>query len=342
MAKKERGVRVKRRGLEEKRVQLVRLIEAGTHPDVVAAAFEVGRSTVYGWWSAYRAKGEDSFKVGVSSGRPSKLSLRQVAQLRKLIVGKDPRQLHFDFALWTRDMVRALIKDRFGVEMSRQGTSNLLKRIGLSPQRPLVRAYEQDPEAVERWKSEEYPKIAAAAKEVHAQIFFCDEAGVRTDHHAGTTWGEVGKTPIVRGTGQRKSLNMISSVSAKGKLHFSFAGRVNSDSFIEYLQKLLHDVPGKIFLVLDGHSAHKSSKTKAFVASTKGRLSVFYLPPYSPQLNPDEWVWHNIKHDRVGKMAARNLEEMKAGIEKAVSRLQSCRDIVLGFFRSPDLAYIKA
>ena len=165
---------------------------------------------------------------------------------------------------------------------------------------------------------------------------------MRTDHHVGTTWGDVGRTPIVRGTGQRKSLNMISSVSAKGKHHFSFAGRVNSETFIEYLKALLHDVPGRIFLILDGRSAHRSAKTRAFVASTKGRLSLFFLPPCSPELNPDEWVWHNLKHDRVGKMAARSLEAMKAGIEKAVERPQGCREIVLGFFASPDLAYIKA
>lgn len=339
---RERGSRVKRRGLEEKRAQVIRLIEAGTHPDVVAAAFEVGRSTVYGWWSAYRQKGEESFVVKRSPGGKTKLSVPQVAKLRSLVLDKDPRQLRFDFALWTRDMVRTLIKERFGVEMSRQGTANLLRRMGLSPQRPLVRAYEQDPEAAERWRTEQYPKIAAAAKSSRAQIFFCDEAGVRTDHHAGTTWGEVGKTPVIKGTGQRKSLNMISAVSPKGKLHFTFAGRVNSESFIEYLKLLLHDIPGKIFLILDGHSAHKSAKTKAFVESTRGRLTLFYLPPYSPELNPDEWVWHNIKHDRVGKMAARSLEEMKAGIDKAVERLQAHREIILGFFRSPDLAYIKA
>lgn len=165
---KERGSRVKRRGLEEKRAQVIRLIEAGTHPDVVAAAFEVGRSTVYGWWSAYRQKGEASFAVKKAPGGKTKLSVAQIAKLRCLIVDKDPRQLRFDFALWTRDMVRVLIKERFGVEMSRQGTANLLRRMGLSPERPLVRAYEQDREAAERWKTEEYPKIAAAAKQVRA------------------------------------------------------------------------------------------------------------------------------------------------------------------------------
>jgi len=339
---KRRTQRIKRRGLEEKRAQVIRLIERGVRPEDAAAAFECGRSTVYGWMVAYRERGEASFEVAKAPGAKPKLSPRQVAQLRRWIVDKDPRQLRFEFALWTRDIVRSLVKDRFGVEFSRQGVSNLLRRMGLSPQRPLHRAYEQDPEAVEAWKNEEFPKIRAEAKRVKAKLFFCDEAGVRTDHHSGTTWGEIGRTPIVKATGKRASLNMISAVSPTGELHFSFAGRVNSASFVEYLKKLLEDLPGKIFLVVDGHSAHKAANTRQFVESTKGRLKMFVLPPYSPQLNPDEWVWKNVKHDRVGKMAVRTVEEMKAAIEKAIDRLQSCGEIVRGFFRSPDLAYINA
>ena len=334
--------RVKRRGLEEKRAQVVRLLEQGLRPEDIAAAFDVGRSTVYGWWSAYQNKGEKSFVVGKAKGALPKLSPRQVAALRRTILGKDPRQLRFEFALWTRDMVRQLIEERYGVTMSKSAVGRLLSRIGLSPQRPLVRAYEQDPEATSRWKQEQYPKIAAAAKKAGATIFFCDEAGVRTDHHAGTTSPERGKTPVVRGTGRRASLNMISAVSSKGKLHFCFAGRVNADTFIEYLKKLLHDVKGKIYLIVDGHSAHRAAKTRQFVASTEGRLELFYLPPYSPELNPDEWVSKNIKHDRVGRAAARarSIDETKVVIENAVARLQSSKDIICGFFRSPDLRYI--
>ena len=344
MAKAKKGAarrsRVKRAGLEGKRAEAVRLIERGVRPEDVAGALEVGRSTVYGWWAAYQEQGEASFTVGKAKGATPKLTTARVAQLRKLLLGKDPRQLGFDFGLWTRDMVAELIERRFGVRLSRSATGRLLHRMGLSPQRPLVRAYEQDAETVARWKTEEYPKIHAEAKALRARIFFCDEAGVRTDHHAGTTWGEVGTTPVVRGTGRRASLNMISAVSAQGKLHFTFAERVNSATFIEYLKKLLADVPGKIFLVVDGHSAHKASATRQFVASTKGRLRLFYLPPYSPELNPDEWVWKNLKHDRVGRTAARNVKEMKTVIEKAVDRLQSCARLVRGFFRDPNLAYI--
>lgn len=264
-----------------------------------------------------------------------------MAQLRGWIVGQDPRQLQFDFGLWTREMVAELIKRKFGVEFSRQWVGALLNRLGLSPQRPLVRAYEQDPERVRQWKEVEYPKIRAQAISQGASIYFADEAGVRTDHHAGTTWAPIGETPVVRGTGKRLSVNMISTVNTQGKLHFSFVeGRLDSAAFIDYLKKLLHDVPGKIFLIVDGHSAHRSAATRKFVKSTKGRLKLFLLPPYSPQLNPDEWVWKNIKNDRVGRTIVRSIEELQDGIEKAVARLQLAPELVRAFFQDPDLLYI--
>jgi len=202
-----------RKDLAETRRTAIRAIEKGLHPNAAAEVFGCGRSTVYGWLSAYRRLGERAFVVGTAPGRSPFLTKRQIGQLHRWIVGKDPRQLRFDYALWTREMVRQLIAERFGVEMTRQGVGKLLHRLGLSPQRPLVRAYEQDPERVRAWKEEEYPAIHKKAKEAGAKIFFCDEAGMRTDHHAGTTWGGVGHTPIVHGTGQRKSLNMISAVS---------------------------------------------------------------------------------------------------------------------------------
>ena len=334
--------RIPRRELAEMRRKVIEAIEKGLHPEQAAEIFGCGRSTVYGWLSAYNQRGERSFAVAKPTGRPHFLTKRRETQLVKWIVGKDPRQLQFDYALWTREMVRQLIVERFGVEMTRQGVGKLLHRLGLSPQRPLVRAYEQDPERVRRWKQEEYPAIHKKAKETKATIFFQDEAGMRTDHHAGTTWGRVGHTPIVRGTGQRRSLNMISAVSAQGRLHFTFVeGKVNAEAFVSYLKKLLHDVAGPIILICDGHPAHRAGKTKQFVAQTKGRLQLFFLPPYSPELNPDEWVWRNVKSGHVGKMAVRNVEEMRAGIESAVARLQSTKELVLGFFRSPDLSYIK-
>lgn len=338
---KKPGGRIPRRSLEDTRALAVAALERGESPDRVAEIFGCGRSTVYAWWSAFREQGPEAFQVKESPGRPPRLTEKQEAHLWGVIVGKDPRQLQFEFALWTRGMVRELIRREFNVDFTPQGVGKLLRRIGLSPQRPLVRAYEQDEERVRRWKEEEYPAIHAEAKSLGARIFFGDEAGVRTDYHSGTTWAPVGRTPVVKGTGNRKTVNMVSAVSPRGEIHFSFIeGSTTSQTFVEYLTKLLHDVPGMIVLIVDGHSAHKAKATQEFVASTEGRLKLYFLPPYSPELNPDEWVWKNIKHDRVGRIAANGRDELRKGVQNAVDRLRRTPEIVIGFFRDPDLHYI--
>jgi transposase len=333
--------RIPRRSLRDTRTLAITALQKGMHADDVADLYDVGRSTVYNWRKEYQEKGPSALTVKRPPGRTPRLTDKQRDRLRKLVVGRDPRQLQFEFALWTRQMVRELIKREFGVDYTPEAVGNILHDLGLSPQRPLTRAYQQDPQRVRRWKEEEYPAIRKAAKAAGGTIFFCDEAGIRTDYHSGTTWAPVGQTPIVRGTGDRKSLNMISAISSRGKIHFSFlSGNLNSALFIEYLEKLMHDIPGPIFLIVDGYPSHKSKETLEFVQSTEGRLNLFFLPPYSPELNPDEWVWKSIKHDRVGKMASRNIVEMRNGIDKAVARLQSATQVILGFFRDPDLAYI--
>ena len=333
--------RIPRRSLQDTRALAITALQKGMHPDDVADLYDVGRSTVYNWRKEYQEKGPAALKVKNAPGRTPRLTDNQRDRLRKLVVGRDPRQLQFEFALWTRQMVRELIKREFGVDYTPEAVGNILHDLGLSPQRPLTRAYQQDPERVRRWKEEEYPAIRKAAKAAGGTILFCDEAGIRTDYHSGTTWAPVGQTPIVRGTGDRKSLNMISAISPRGKIHFSFlSGNLNSALFIDYLKKLMHDIIGPIFLIVDGYPSHKSKETLEFVQSTEGRLNLFFLPPYSPELNPDEWVWKNIKHDRVGKMASRNIVEMRNGIDKAVARLQSATQLVLGFFHGSDLAYI--
>jgi transposase len=322
---------------------LVEAVRRGVHPEDAAKAHGVGRSTAFGWLRMVEDGGLEALAVRKAGGSEPKLTRAQLDQLVRWLVGKDPRQLQFDFALWTRDMIRILIEREFKVTYTPQGVGKLLARLGFSPQRPLVRAYEQDPARVARWKSEEYPAIRALAAKQGATILFGDEAGVRTDYHAGTTWAPVGRTPVVKGTGNRVSINMISAVTPRGRLYFSFLdGAGNSANFIAFLQKLLHDIDGKIFLIVDGHSSHTSKATKKFVADQDGRLSLFFLPPYSPMLNPDEWVWKNVKHDNVGRLAARTKEEMRSGINKAVTRLHETPSIILGFFRDPDLAYIGA
>jgi transposase len=333
--------RVPRRQLRDIREFAITAIQKGMHPEDVADLYDVGRSTVFNWRKEYLEKGAAALTVKNAPGRTPRLTAAQLEQVRKWVVGKDPRQLQFDFAMWTRQMVRDLISREFGVEYTLQAVGVILRGMGLSPQKPLVRAYEQNPELVQKWKDEEYPAIREAARSAGASIFFCDEAAIRTDYSSGTTWAPVGQTPIVRGTGYKRSVHMISAVSPQGKMHFSFLpGSLNSATFVEYLKNLLHDVPGPVFLIADNYPSHKSRETLEFVKSTEGRLSVYFLPPYSPELNPDELVWKNVKHDNVGKMASRSEDEMRIGVEKALKKLQSATEFVRSFFRAPDLSYI--
>jgi transposase len=209
-----------------------------------------------------------------------------------MITGCDPRQLQFDFGLWTRKIIRDLIRREFGIKFSEVQVGRLLKKLGLSAQRPLYRAYQRDPVRVEEWKKAIYPKIRKLAADEGASIFFEDEAGLRTGHHAGTTWGPVGQTPVVVKTGERKSISMVSAISPRGELRFRVQeGRMNAARFIDFLKALLDSVPGKIFLIVDGHPVHRAKKAGQFVENeADGRLKMFFLPSYSPDLNPDEWV----------------------------------------------------
>jgi len=263
--------------------------------------------------------------------------------LYTLIAGADPRRYEFEFVLWTREMVRVLIRREFEVALSAVSVGRLLRTLGLSPQRPLWRAWQANPEAVQRWREEEFPAIRAQAKTEGATVYFADEAGLRSDHHSGTTWAPVGKTPVMKATGARHSLNMISAVTAQGLLRFTtFTASFTGARFIEFCPKLMADTDGPVHLVVDGHPAHRAKIVTEFAASTDGALRLFTLPAYSPQLNPDEWVWKNVTHDRVGRTAARDADDFRSKILGALRRLQKMPHIVRAFFADPDLRYITA
>jgi transposase len=337
------GRKLDHKTLEQLRIRAVRQIEQGAHPEEIAAGLGMTRAAVYGWLAKYREGGLEALRAKPVPGRPPKLQGVQLARLYGLVVGNDPRQLRFAFALWTRAMVRELIRREFGVALSEVSVGRLLRKLGLSPQRPLYRAYQQDPEAVARWKAETYPQLREQAAEVGATIYFADEAGVRSDYHAGTTWAPVGRTPVVAATGDRFGVNLISAVTAKGALRFAaYDGNLNAPTFIDFCRRLLHDTPGPVVLVLDGHPVHRSNAVKQFAASTDGRLRLCFLPGYAPELNPDEWVWKNIKHDRIGRAGTSGPDDLKAKALAALHRLQRLPRLVRGFFRDPNLRYITA
>jgi transposase len=320
------GRRLDHKTLEQLRIRAVGQIEQGAHPDEVAAGLGMTRAAVYAWLAKYREGGPEALQAKPVPGRPPKLPGRAARPAVRAGGGQRPPPVAVRFALWTRAMVRELIGREFGVRLSEVSVGRLLRKLGLSSQRPLYRAWQQNPGAVARWKAEEYPSIREQAAKVGASIYFADEAGVCSDYHAGTTWAPVGRTPVVATTGDRFGVNLISAVTAKGALRFAaYDGNLNGGVFIDFCRRLLHDTSGPVFLILDGHPVHRSKAVKAFAASTDGRLRLFFLPGYSPELNPDEWVWKNIKHDWVGRAGVSGPEDLKAKALAALYRLQSCR-----------------
>lgn len=331
-----------RRATYDERLMACEALEQGVSADDLAKALKVARSSLFEWQKAYREHGPDALRTKKTRGPKSRLDDGQMSQLHRLITGNDPRQLSFGLALWTRGMIRELIIRQFGVTLSLASVGNVLERLGMSPQRPLYRAYERAPGKVEEWKEETFPKIQARAKKEGASIFFADESSVRTNYHAGTTWAPVGCTPVVKGSGRQHSIAMVSAVSARGELHFEMQDKgIKSPDFISFCEKLMSDAGRPVFLILDNSRVHHAKALKEFSANSNGMLTLFFLPPYSPDLNPDEWVWKNVKHDTLGRASAKSPGDLMKFADAALERLKRAPEIIRSFFGDPALSYIR-
>jgi len=330
-----------RRSSNEERVHAIRLLSQGYTKAEVARIFDVTESSIYGWQKAYRDGGLRALSTKIASGRKKLLSDKQLLELSGWL-RRDPRQLEFDFGLWTRKLVRELIRRKFGIDYSLQNVGRILKMLGFSPQRPVYQALERDEEKRRIWQEETFPAIKKRADQEGARIFFADEAGCRTDHHAGTTWAPVGQTPVVKGTGKRESIGMISAVSMRGAMHWMvYEGTMDSALFTEYLDRLIHDVKGKIFLILDRVSYHTSKETAEWVSARKSRIELFFLPSYSPDLNPDEWVWKNVKNDNIARVVPQRPGHLFEIADRALRVLRAAPGKIRSFFADPKLAYIR-
>ena len=322
------------------RIRAVQRILDGESPEVIAKTLGYHRSAVYQWLNRYKADGIEGLKYQKIPGRQPTLSKAQKQKVFDIVTSKNPLQLKFAFALWTRAMVKDLILDQFAISLSEVSVGRLLHELGLTPQRPLRRAYQQNPERVTYWLQHEYPAIQKEAKAVGATIYFGDEAGVRSDYHSGTTWAPKGQTPIIRTTGSRHSLNLVSAISAKGAMRFmTINGKMTADRFIEFLERLLKNQSTPVFLIVDGHPVHRSARVRAFVEATNGRLKLFHLPAYSPELNPDEQVWNQLKNHRIGKMFIKSLDDMAGKVHSALRSIQRSPALIRSFFQHRECRY---
>ncbi len=326
--------------LEEMRIRAVKQVQKGVSPEDITKSLGLSSPTIYNWLASYREGGWDALKAKAIPGRPKKLDGKKLKWIYDTIVQKSPLQFRFEFALWTREMIQVIIFKKFKIRMGLSSISRLLKQLGLSCQRPIFKAWQQNSQQVNNWLKKVFPKIKTRARLEKADIYFADEAGVRSDYHSGTTWAPKGETPVVQATGARFSVNMISAVSPRGDFRFMVVeGGVNSSVFVEFLKRLVIGSKKKIFLIVDGYPAHKSKKAKEFIASLDGQLELFYLPPYSPELNPDELAWNTLKNGIVGRSTVKSKEELKSKVIAGLRKIQKSPDMVKSFFQHEKTKY---
>jgi transposase len=276
-----------------------------------------------------------------ATGRPRSLTAKQEQQVFRWVNGRDPRQYGLDFGLWTRRVVADLIEKKFNVGLGVTAVGELLARLGLTPQKPLQRAYQRDPEAIEMWQRETFPAIAKQAKAEGGEIYFWDESGFRADTVHGKTWGLRGQTPVVQRPGQRQSISAASAVNANGAFWFcTYEGALNAELFVEFLQQMMKNRRKPVHLVLDSLPAHKTALVKKYVTSTEGRLVLHFLPGYAPELNPDELVWSYVKRTGTARRPLQKGEKLREKIEEQLAKLQQMPHLVRSFFEAPFVAYI--
>jgi transposase len=329
--------------LEEMRRMAVQRVREGEKPSAVIASMGFHRTVIYKWLkaSAGRGRGVRALRSSTASGRPRTLNARQEGQVFRWVNGRDPRQYGLDFGLWTRRIVALLIEQKYGVRLGLSAVGALLAKLGLTPQKPLQRAYQRDPQAIERWQRESYPGLARRAKREGADIFFWDESGFRADAVHGKTWGKRGATPVVHRPGHRQSISAASAIQARGAFWFcTYKGALNAELFVALLQKMMRYRKRPVHLVLDGLPAHKKGLVKDYVKSTEGRLTLHFLPGYAPDLNPDELVWSHVKRTGTARRPLQKGERLDERIAAELLAVQRNRPLIRSFFLAPTVSYI--
>jgi transposase len=323
----------------------ISLIKSGLKKSAVAALLGTNKFTVSRWWSGYKAAGVsvlDDKKRGAISENCMRLTNAQGLTIQKLITDKYPEQYKLPFALWTRKAVKELILREFGIDLAITTVGYYLRRWGFTPQKPQKRAYEQNPAKVKRWLSEQYPAIKVRAKEENAEIHWGDETGCKNQCHHGRSYAPKGKTPVKEYMSKRFKVNMISTITNQGKVQFMiYSESMNADKFIEFLQQLIKSSERKIFLILDNLRVHHSQIVKDWVAQEEiaEKIELFFLPSYSPERNPDEYLNCDLKQGLSEKPAPKNVEKLRENVETHMRMLQQNQERVKKYFKHEMIQY---
>jgi len=326
---------------EEIRFKAMAALKEGRSTTDVAKIFGVTRQAIHGWIALQKHSGVEALRAG-QRGRPvgGRLSSKREQVICRVIEDRCPDQLKLPFYLWTREAVGHLIQRRFGVQLSVWTVGRFLARWGFTPQKPTRRAFEQNPQAVRSWLARKYPAIRALARREKAVIFWGDEMGLRSDHSAGRSFSPRGKTPVILGTGQRFRCNMISAITNRGHMQFMvFKDRFTTAMFLKFLRRLLHQNRQKIFLIIDGHPVHIAKSTCRWFKEHRAEMRVYFLPGYSPELNPDEYLNQDVKTNAVGRTRPLDRKELMGNIRAYLRSTQAHRSCVKRYFQETHVRY---
>lgn len=329
--------------LNERRRRAVKMRLQGVSLKETAAQCEMSRTTVIAALRAYEAggwKAVDIERPGRPSGTGRTLTAEQEREVQRLIRDRTPDQLKMVYALWSRQAVADLIRERYGIELAVRTMGLYLERWGFTPQKPMKKAYEQSPAAVKKWHEEQYPVIAACAKVEGAEIHWGDETGLRSDDVRGRSYAPQGQTPVVRVNNKRHGLSVISTVTNKGTMRWKiFDGALNSDILIDFMKRLVRDAGRKVYLILDNLRVHHSKPVKAWLAEHKHEIEVFYLPSYSPELNPDEMANADLKQAVTKLAPARTKLQLVKATSKHLRSVQRQPERIKRYFEHEPVRY---
>lgn len=319
------------------------VFEEGMTQRAAARLVGVTRQEVNKWCRKYEKFGWDALRAKKRGRKPDvqkALLPHQCATIVRLITDNMPDQLKMPFVLWTRAAVRDLIEERYGTALALSTVGNYLKSWGFTAQKPTRTAFAQSQEAVKKWREEEYPKIERRAKKEKASIFWGDEGKVTNEVHAGKSYSKKGKTPVVRESGKRFKLNHISAVTNKGEMRFmTYTGKMTQNKYILFLARVIKSSNKKIFFIADNLPVHHGKKVKAWVEQHKDEIELFFIPSYSPELNPDEFLNRDLKKNVHSAKAPRNLDQLKVNVKSFMTKLQKSPDRVVKYFQGSTVKY---
>lgn len=327
------------------RRQVVRLKKKGLKGKEIESLTGVRTNRISEIWSMYKEGGNEAIapmKTGRKPGSCTLLTQQQEKEIREIILDKTPDQMKMSFALWTRQAICDLVKRKYRINLSLRSATNYLKKWGFTCQRPTKKAYSQDDIKVNRFMKEEYPAISKRAVVENAEIYWGDETGISNQEYYQRGFSPKGITPVMHVEAKHERINMISAITGRGSLRFMiYDGAMNQKLLINFMKRLVKDVDRKVFLILDNLRVHHGKVVAAWLEKNKDKIEVFFIPPYSPELNPDEYLNHVLKKDVHAGIRPRTKADLHSKTESFLRRMQHNCDKVRKLFHHPRLKYIR-